>query len=57
MPVFKREILGDAYGLALVEAVAHLNHLLHQGAVCRTMQDGVWLWKAQNGEGNRWMRL
>jgi glyoxylase-like metal-dependent hydrolase (beta-lactamase superfamily II) len=57
MPVFKREISGDAYGLALVEAVAHLNHLLHQGAVCRTMQDGVWLWKAQNGEGNRWMRL
>lgn len=45
MPVFKREIAGDAYGLALVEAVAHLNHLLHLGEVYRTMgADGAWRW-------------
>lgn len=45
MPVFKREITGDAYGLALVEAVAHLNHLLHRGEVSRTMDvNGIWNW-------------
>lgn len=45
MPIFKREITGSAYGLALVEAVAHLNHLLHRGEVCRTMEDdGIWKW-------------
>ncbi|NUB44740.1 MBL fold metallo-hydrolase [Fertoebacter nigrum] len=45
-PLFRREITGDAYGLALVEAVAHLNHLLHGGAVDRTMgADGAWLWQ------------
>lgn len=45
LPVFKREISGDAYGLALVEAVAHLNHLLHQGKVSRTMNaNGAWEW-------------
>jgi glyoxylase-like metal-dependent hydrolase (beta-lactamase superfamily II) len=46
LPIFKREIAGDAYGLALVEAVAHLNHLLHRGEVSRTMgADGVWTWR------------
>lgn len=50
MPVFKREISGDAYGLALVEAVAHLNHLLHLGQVCRTMgADGAWQWVMRDG--------
>jgi glyoxylase-like metal-dependent hydrolase (beta-lactamase superfamily II) len=45
LPVFKRDITGSAYGLALVEAVAHLNHLLHQGEVSRTMRsDGAWEW-------------
>ncbi|QCO56601.1 MBL fold metallo-hydrolase [Pseudorhodobacter turbinis] len=45
LPVFKREITGDAYGMALVEAVAHLNHLLHRGEVSRTMgEDGAWQW-------------
>lgn len=45
LPVFKRDITGSAYGLALVEAVAHLNHLLHKGEVCRTMgADGAWKW-------------
>lgn len=45
VPLFKRDITGGAYGLALVEAVAHLNHLLHQGQVSRTMgADGAWQW-------------
>ncbi len=45
MPLFKREITGGAYGLALVEAVAHLNHLLHRGEVLRSMgDDGAWEW-------------
>ncbi|MDN5785515.1 MBL fold metallo-hydrolase [Pseudorhodobacter sp.] len=45
LPIFKREISGSAYGLALVEAVAHLNHLLHLGQVSRTMgPDGAWNW-------------
>jgi hypothetical protein len=30
-PLFKREIDAGTYGLALVEAVAHLNHLLNAG--------------------------
>lgn len=45
MPLFKREITGHAYGLALVEAVAHLNHLLQRGDVTRKVQDdGAWAW-------------
>lgn len=46
-PLFKRTIDAGTYGLALVETVAHLNHLLHQGAVTRQMgPDGAWLWRA-----------
>ncbi|MFV0492296.1 MAG: MBL fold metallo-hydrolase [Pseudorhodobacter sp.] len=46
LPVFKREITGSAYGLALIEAMAHLNHLLHRGAIRRTMgKDGAWRWE------------
>lgn len=46
-PLFKREIGTADYGLALVEAVAHLNHLLHQGKVKRWRgEDGAWLWQA-----------
>ncbi|MDE9451425.1 MBL fold metallo-hydrolase [Aliiroseovarius sp. Z3] len=45
-PLFKREISGGEYGLALVEAVGHLNHLLHEGRVTRTRrEDGAWLWQ------------
>ena len=44
-PLFKRSIDKGAYGLALVEALAHLNHLYHIGTVSRTMrEDGAWLW-------------
>lgn len=47
LPVFKREIRGAAYGLALVEAVAHLNHLLVRKEVRRwRREDGAWLWQS-----------
>ena len=42
-PLFKRAIRSSEYGLALVEAVAHMNHLYHIGAVTRTRRaDGAW---------------
>lgn len=45
-PLFKRKIDGGTYGLALVEAVAHLNHLHQAGEVTRTRRaDGAWLWQ------------
>lgn len=45
-PLFKRKIDAGTYGLALVEAVAHLNHLWHAGQVSRTRRaDGAWLWQ------------
>ncbi len=43
VPLFKRSIGEGEYGLALVEAVAHLNHLYHIGSVTRTQRaDGAW---------------
>ncbi len=46
-PLFKREINSGVYGLALVEAVAHLNHLLQAGRVRRWRgDDGAWMWQA-----------
>lgn len=46
MPLFKRTIREGEYGLALVEAVAHVNHLYHIGAVTRTQRaDGAWLYQ------------
>ncbi len=45
-PLFLRKIGRAEYGLALVEAVAHLNHLLHLGRVMRDRRaDGAWLWR------------
>ncbi|MCC1481207.1 MBL fold metallo-hydrolase [Roseibaca sp. Y0-43] len=45
-PLFKRQITEGTYGLALVEAVAHLNHLERQGRARREMgPDGAWLWR------------
>ncbi|MEY8837710.1 MBL fold metallo-hydrolase [Cribrihabitans sp. XS_ASV171] len=45
-PLFKRTIGEGEYGLALVEAVAHVNHLYHIGAVTRTRrEDGAWLYQ------------
>jgi glyoxylase-like metal-dependent hydrolase (beta-lactamase superfamily II) len=43
IPLFKRNIGGGEYGLALVEAVAHLNHLHQAGLVTRNLRDdGAW---------------
>ncbi|PQO23124.1 MBL fold hydrolase [Rhodobacteraceae bacterium WD3A24] len=45
-PLFKRRIDASNYGLALVEAVAHLNHLHQAGLATRRMgADGAWRWQ------------
>jgi len=45
-PLFKRRIDEGTYGLALAEAVGHLNHLLALGQVTRSEDaDGAWLWR------------
>ena len=45
-PLFKRSIGEAEYGLALVEAVAHLLHLYHAGRVTREKgEDGAWLYQ------------
>ncbi|MFO8125587.1 MBL fold metallo-hydrolase, partial [Yoonia sp.] len=47
MPLFKRKISQGEYGLALVEAVAHLNHLHQSGQASRTLRDdGAWVFQA-----------
>ncbi|RVT87280.1 MBL fold metallo-hydrolase [Rhodobacteraceae bacterium CCMM004] len=47
LPLFKRQIGGGEYGLALVEAMAHCLHLWHAGrATRRRRADGAWLWQA-----------
>ncbi len=44
-PLFKRTIDTGTYGLALVEAVAHLNHLHQLGEVTRARRDdGAWVY-------------
>ncbi len=46
LPLFRREIGEAEYGLALAEAVAHLNHLLLRGDARREMgEDGAWRWR------------
>ncbi|MFN6978071.1 MAG: MBL fold metallo-hydrolase [Gemmobacter sp.] len=46
-PLFGREVGGGAYMLALVETVAHLNHLWARGRVARARgADGAWHWRA-----------
>ena len=46
VPLFKRQIGGDEFGLALVESVAHLNYLLLRGEATRSLSaDGAWLWQ------------
>ena len=44
--LFKRAIGPAEYGLAMVEAVAHLNYLLHRDLARRVLTpEGVWLWE------------
>jgi glyoxylase-like metal-dependent hydrolase (beta-lactamase superfamily II) len=46
-PLFRRVPGESEYGLALVEAVAHLNHLYKAGRVTRRRRkDGAWSWQA-----------
>ena len=44
-----RDIKESEYGLALSEAVGHMNHLYKQGKICRKLDnEGAYLWyKAQ----------
>ncbi len=45
LPLFKRNITEGEYGLALVEAIAHLNHLYLAGQVDRLKRDdGAWVY-------------
>ena len=48
-PIFKREIGGSQYGLALAESVAHMNHLHRAGRVSRSLRDGAWVYAAEAG--------
>ena len=44
--LYKRSIGDGEYGLALVEAVGHLNHLLKRGLITREVgPDGAYLWR------------
>ena len=49
LPIFKREIRGSQYGLALAEAVAHMNYLHQNGNVSRTLEGGVWMYALREG--------
>lgn len=46
LPLFKRDISGGEYGLALVEAMAHVNHLWLAGEASRTLSsDGAYMFQ------------
>ena len=46
-PLFRRSVTRDSYGLALAEALGHLNALVAQGRATREMgDDGAWRWRA-----------
>lgn len=48
--LYGREISAGEYGLALGEAVGHLNRLLRSGAVTRGRDaEGAWLWRRAGG--------
>jgi hypothetical protein len=50
LPLFKRQIDGPEFGMALVESVAHLNCLLRRGRVSRRLDaQGAWLWQRLPG--------
>jgi len=47
--LFKRKIGATEYGLALVESVAHVNHLYSLGQLSRSKRaDGAWLWQTKD---------
>lgn len=46
-PIFGRQIEGEVYGLALAEAVGHLNHLHATGRASRELgPGGAWIYRA-----------
>ena len=46
--LYKRRIGEGEYGLALVEAIGHLNHLYQTGRIGRRRRDdGAWLWRRE----------
>lgn len=46
VPLFGREVEDGAYGLALVEALGHLNHVQQSGKTTRKLRkDGVYVWQ------------
>jgi glyoxylase-like metal-dependent hydrolase (beta-lactamase superfamily II) len=50
--IFKRPIGASEYGLALGEAVAHMNHLVHQGRITRnpgSAPEGAWKFTLADG--------
>jgi hypothetical protein len=48
--IFKRPIGASEYGLALGEAVAHMNHLHHAGRAIRARSpSGAWLYTLPGG--------
>lgn len=47
LPIFKREIGGTQYGLALAESVAHMNYLHQAGRVTRHLKDGAWIYERE----------
>lgn len=49
LPIFKRQITGSQYGLALSESVAHMNHLHRAGSVARELRDGAWHYSLAEG--------
>lgn len=49
VPLFKREVKGGEYGLAMVEAMAHCVHLFHNGLVTRALRDdGAYVWQRKD---------
>ena len=48
-PLFKRTIGEGEYGLALVEAMAHCQHLWHEGRATRHLDDaGAWVFQTRS---------
>ena len=46
--LFKRPIGDGEYGLAMVESMAHVNHLFHAGRITRSPRDdGAYLWQSK----------
>ena len=47
--LFKRDIKGSEYSLAMAEAMAHCVHLYHNGQVTRvTRDDGTYIWQRKD---------